>query len=510
MKRIALILFTRSNSHIKEICFDRPKCLLSVCGQTLIRRIISQFWDYADKFYIASGGDNIMKIKNELPFIDKIHFLSFNEKEIYRSGKILQYALLEIQTVEDKDYSLLVIDGDLVITDLAINKFIENKSPLKFMYVDGIISEHDDKIMSAPQGFYFTKEQQDNWVMLDKCIGIIELSFSVVENMLHDNEIPKQYVEWIARYTNSTFTPIQVINKDAVKISTDKDYSAILHNYNIRPVKDVFDPYRIHFGQELQIFVGVYDVIGAKIARQMGIGGLYLGSYQISAATGKKDTEDFSIKESLKIASNIRYAGIEMPIIIDAMSGFQNLGDLKEISKQVSDLKIGGFCVDDLSSNHKCSMNEDFAPSLLSLDKYKKKIDTLRMYLPDTCKIIARTEILHITKDLATIRHRLTEIDSMGADILLPHYVNQNIHFLEEVLKETSFKTPLMIIPSRLLNIDKLHWKELGYEYIIYANVDIRLRTEKLEQLYEELTIKNSISEEMLEPNSLFHMYDFG
>lgn len=192
------------------------------------------------------------------------------------------------------------------------------------------------------------------------------------------------------------------------------------------------------------------------------------------------------------------------------MSGYQSLDELKYISEQMSDLKIGGFCIDDLADNHKCSMNEDFAPNLLSVDKYKTKINMLRKHLPSTCKIIARTEILHITDNLDTIRHRLLEFDSMSIDILLPHYVKQDIHFLEKTLNEISLKTPLMIIPSRLLNIDKHHWKRMGYEYIIYANADLRLRTEKLEQLYEELTIQNSISEKMLEPNALSYMYDFG
>lgn len=509
MKKIALILCSGINIRLKEICFDRPQCLLSVCGQTLIRRFINQFWDYVDKFYLASG-NNTPKIRQEFPVIDKIHFLDFDGKQMHGSGEALQQSLIEIKNLENSEYSLVILEGDLVISDLAINRFIENKSPLKFMCVDKKINDHDDAIVRTNQGFRFTKERNDNWLMLGKFIGVTEISFAIANSMLVDKYVPEQYAEWITNYTSHMFDPILAKHEEAMEIDTPEDYSSVLHNYNIKPTKDIFDSYVLHFNQGLQSFIGVYDVIGAKVARQMGLSGLYLGSYQISSAYGKKDNADFSIKESFNTARNIRYAGIEMPMIMDGMSGYQNLDELKQISKEVYDLKIGGFCVDDLSDSHKCSMNVDFDPSLLSLDRYKNKIDTLREYLPSTCKIIARTELLNITDDLSTIRHRLLEIDSMGADILLPHYVKQNIHFLEEVLNGISFKTPLMIIPSRLLDIDKRYWKNLGYEYVIYANADLRLRIEKLEQLYEELTIHNSISAEMLEPNALTYMYDFG
>lgn len=509
MKKIALILLSKTNNFFKEICFDRPKCLLSVCGQTLIRRLVNQFWDYVDEFYIASR-NNTSEIRQEFPVIDKIHFLDFNGKEMHGSGEILKHSLVEIQNLENDEYSLLIVEDDLVISDLAITRFIENKNPLKFMYVDKTINAHDNAIIRTNQGFRFTKERNDNWIMFGKYIGVTEISFSIVTNMVKDDNVPEQYIEWVINYTDHTFIPVQVKYEEATEINTPEDYSAVLHNYNIKPTKDVFNSYMLHFDQGLQSFVGVYDVIGAKVACQMGLNGLYLGSYQISSAKGKRDSEDFSIRESLSIAKDIRYAGIEMPMIIDGMSGCENIDELKQISKQIADLKIGGFCIDDLADNHKCSMNEDFAPKLLPIDKYKNRLNTLRMYLPSTCKIIARTEILHITNNFDTIRHRLLEIDSMNADILLPHYVKQDINFLEETLNEISLKTPLMIIPSRLLNIDKRHWKKLGYEYIIYANADLRLRTEKLEQLYEELTIHNSISKKMLEPNILSHMYDFG
>lgn len=509
MKKIALILCSGINRHMKEICFDRPQCLLSICGQTLIRRFVNQFWNYVDEFYLASG-NNTPEIRQEFPFIDKIHFLDFDGKQIHGSGEALLHSLIEIQNLENDEFSLVILEGDLVITDLAINRFIENRSPLKFICVDKTINAHDDAIVRTNQGFRFTKERNDNWLILGKYIGVTEISFSILNSMLTDNDIPKQYAEWIANYTNHMFALVPAKHEEAMEINTPEDYSTVLHNYKIKPTKDIFNPYLIHINQGLQSFIGVYDVVGAKVACRMGLNGLYLGSYQISSANGKKDNEDFSIKESFNIAKNIRYAGIEMPIIIDGMSGCQNIDELKQVSKEIANLKIGGFCVDDLLDAHKCSMNVDFSPKLLSVDKYKARLDMLKRYLPSMCKIIARTEILNITDDIDTIHQRLLEIDSMGADILLPHYVKQNICFLKEVLNGISFKTPMMIIPSRLLYIDKRYWKELGYEYVIYANADLRLRTEKLEQLYEELTIHNSISKEMLEPDALLYMYDFG
>ena len=193
MKKIVLILSSGTNSRIKDICFDRPKCLLSVCGQTLIRRVINQFWDYADDFYIASG-NNTEKIKQEIPELSNIHFLKFEGKELSNNGQTLKYSLDHIEENENEEYSLIILESDIVVTDEVIKRFINSKNILKFISVNKDINNNDDAIVRTETGYRFTKERNDNWYLLGKFIGITELSNNIVKKMIYDIEIPEHYV----------------------------------------------------------------------------------------------------------------------------------------------------------------------------------------------------------------------------------------------------------------------------------------------------------------------------
>lgn len=508
MKRIAIILAAGTNSRIKDICFDRPKCLLSVCGQSLIRRIVNQFWDYVDEFYIAAGR-NADKIKNEFPRLNNIHILDFEGKEFYGNGMTLKHA---IESIQERIDSLLILESDIIISDATICKFIDVDSPSKFICVKKNINDHDDAIIQTSTGYRFTKERNANWRILGKFIGVTELPSSIVEKIANDKNIPLHYTEFISRYSTLDFKAIKATLNNAMEIDSREDYSFVLNNYNIKSVNDKFNPYQLRVNQGFQTYVGVYDVIGAKIAKQMGADGLFLGSYQISSAKGKKDTDDFTIWESLDVARDIRHANVKMPIILDGMSGVRNCEELCKLADKISELKIGGICIDNLKSPHQCSLNGNFQPQLLNVNEYNEKFKLYRQYLDTNCKFIARTEIMHVTNKYNIINKHLQEMDSLGVDILLPHYVKNDFGFLENVMKHNNFKTPLMIIPSQLLQVKKAIWNSLGFQYIIYANLDIRARTYQLERVYEDLNINTVFSNKICiaNPSDLSDAYDFG
>lgn len=507
MKKIAIILAAGKNTRIKNICYDRPKCLLSVCGQPLITRLINQFTDYVDEFYIAAGS-NASKIASVLPALSNIHILDFCGEDFGGNGTTLQHSIKEITYA---DTSVVILESDIVLSDAIVEKFTSDNHPLKFISVDKEMNLHDDAIIQTDTGYRFTKERKPGWKILGKYIGVTELTPSILEKIEVDTNVPEHYAEFISRYSSHNFHLISVPIEEAMEIDNEKDYSYVLNNYHIKPTTEHFDPFELYINHGLQTFVGVYDVIGAKIARQYGIDGLYLGSYQISSAIGKKDDKKYHIKDALSVAKEIRYANINMPIILDGMSGVdRELQDIDTISQAITDYKISGICIDDIKDPHTCSMNTDFKPTLLSIEDYKKRISLTRKYLGKNCKIIARTEIMNISDDKRIIQKRIEDLQHIDADILLPHYVGRNFQLLEDVINGVSSRLPLMIIPSRLLKISKKEWCELGYQYLVYANLDVRLRTYALEHLYEQISTANDISDKMSDICKLKDVYDFG
>lgn len=506
MKRTAIILAAGKNTRIKNVCYDRPKCLLSVCGQTLINRLINQFMDYVDEFYVAAGS-NASKIASVLPPLSNIHILDFAGKDFYGNGITLQHSLKEIPY---SDSAVVILESDIVLSDSAVKEFTSDKHPIKFISVDKKMSPHDDAIIQTKTGYRFTKERQYGWNILGKYIGVTELIPSILEKIVNDTDVPEHYAEFISKYSSIDFHLVKVPITEAMEIDNESDYSSVLNNYHIKPTEERFNPYQLRINQGLQTFVGVYDVIGAKIARQYGIDGLYLGSYQISSAIGKKDDKEFNISDALSIAKELRHTNIKMPIILDGMSGFDNIHDIVMLSQEILNYKISAICIDDIKGSHKCSMNADFKPELLTTEEFKERLSFTRKYLGKDCKIIARTEIMNISDDINIIQKRLNDLQHIDADILLPHYVGNNFQLLGKVIKNISSTIPLMIIPSRLLEISRREWSELGYQYLIYANLDIRLRTYALEHLYEQISTANIINDDLSDIHKLKNVYDFG
>ena len=507
MRKIAIILAAGKNTRIKNICYDRPKCLLSVCGQPLINRLIHQFTDYVDEFYVAAGS-NASKIASVLPPLPNIHIMDFGGEELYGNGATLQHS---IRTITYADASVVILESDIVLSDATVEKFTSDNHLLKFISVDKEMNSHDDAIIQTDTGYRFTKERKPGWKILGKYIGVTELTPSILEKIEADTNVPEHYAEFISRFSSPEFHLISVSIEDAMEIDDEKDYSFVLNNHQVKPIAERYDPFSLPFGHGLQTFVGVYDVIGAKIARQYGIDGLYLGSYQISSAIGKKDDKDFHIQDALSVAREIRYSNINMPIILDGMSGFQNdLQDIDTISQAIEDYRIAAICIDDIKDVHACSMNTDFKPELLSIEDFEKRLSLTRKYIGKNCKLIARTEIMNISNDKRVIRARIQDLQHINADILLPHYVGENFQLLKEIIKDFSPTHPLMIIPSRLLNISKKEWCEVGYQYLVYANLDIRLRTYALEHLYERISTANGMSDKLSDIGKLKDVYDFG
>lgn len=507
MKKIAIILAAGKNTRIKSICYDRPKCLLSVCGQPLINRLINQFMDYVDEFYIAAG-NNAPQIASVLPHLSNIHILDFCGEDFYGNGLTLQNS---IQQLTYSNVSVIILESDIVLADITVKKFVSDYHPVKFVCVEKEINAHDDAIIKTETGFQFTKNRKSNWKPMGKFIGVTELTSDILHNIACDADVPEHYAEFIARYSTPDFHLIKVPIEEAMEIDTEQDYTFVLNNYSIKPTLEKFNPYQLHFNQGLQTFVGVYDVIGAKIARQYGIDGLYLGSYQISSSIGKNDNEEYTFHDALTIAEKIRHANIQMPIIIDGMSGFDNdVQNIEKISQKINEYKINGICIDDVKNSHKCSMNEDFNPEILSIEDFDKRLSFIKKHLGMNCKIIARTEIMNISEDVRLIQKRINDLENINADLLLPHYVGTNFHFLESVMEGVFSNKPMIIIPSRLLKVSKAKWSDLGYQYVIYANLDIRLRVHQLEHIYEKVSTAKDVDDIMSDINKLKKVYEFG
>jgi len=506
MKYVTIILAAGKSSRIKNLCYDRPKCLLSVNGQPVLLRLCNQFWEISDKIYIVAG-KNAANISSVLPKNQKVQIIGYEKLTELGNADTLIYGL---NCLGEKYDAVNIIESDIVMTNKAVQNFIICANTLKFIATDRNLSDSDDKIYLSDSKYSVSKNAQPICAAKGKFLGVTSVSWEIAEKIKAADIEAVNYVDLLNPYLSVQFECIQVSSDEADEIDTSEDYSKIINNPKFKSlINSGFEEKAIIFNtSSLQKIVGIYDIFGAKIARKKGFDGLFLGSYQISAAEGVGDDARFSIEYIKNTAKKIRHSGITMPIIIDGLSGFDNTEQAAQAAEWINEYKIDAICIDDHATDRKCSLNPDFRPKLLPIEKYKKRIDLLRSELHCGCKIVARTELLNKSCTIDEAKKQIREIEQLNADIILPHYVKTDFAFIESVMQGLVCSKPLMIIPTGLLKVHLETWKQLGFTIVVYANVDIRSRADTLNQIYEEIIINNTMKQKIEDANIIREKYE--
>lgn len=504
MENITIILVNQDNSRMSDICFNAPKGMLSINGQSLIERLCLQFMSFS-KYIIIVAGHNIRAFQYLEKTISNVKIIGNIDHNHISNSESLYLGLDEIDEESD---SITIVEGDIILSNSAFEKYKNINSSKKFVISNTVLKDKDDKVIyDTLKHIYFldkcTKKYENNQSVkiLGKYLGIITLPFNIINEIKRKltNNINVAYIDTLQEFLDDSYNTIFLEEKDGCEIDTSDDYYNALTNPNIARI-----PCRYKFKTDLEFsnnfkkYVGIYDVAGGLMAQHCGFDGLWLGSYQICVSNGIKDDETYNPMIALHLAKKLKKQLVELPVIIDIGSGFFTNYDLANFSDECKNTNVVAVCIDD-NKNHR--INSMFTYSnrqVLTNEEFQERLHDLREYLPSNIKIIARTELITIYKekiDFDILNKRIKSLQTKDVDAILPHYVGNNFEFISNILSKIVSSKPIILIPTGLINIKQRCFYDLGVNLIIYANLDIRSRFNSVNNTYLSIITSGALDD---------------
>ena len=163
MENITIILVNQDNSRMSDICFNAPKGMLSINGQSLIERLCLQFMSFS-KYIIIVAGHNIRAFQYLEKTISNVKIIGNIDHNHISNSESLYLGLDEIDEESD---SITIVEGDIILSNSAFEKYKNINSSKKFVISNTVLKDKDDKVIyDTLKHIYFldkcTKKYENN------------------------------------------------------------------------------------------------------------------------------------------------------------------------------------------------------------------------------------------------------------------------------------------------------------------------------------------------------------
>lgn len=460
MNETTVIILTSSyDERSKDLHFDRPVDLLNINGQALLERYLILFDSY------------------------RVILMIGKENEYY-FHKFKKYSNVEMvvlnQSLCSKSEQLLTA-FDYINKDTTLVTIIEANTIISYDFFNYFLSIDTSRKYISSLGH----------------IGFFTFPYSMLSKIISRLNKTQNASNVFAELTDESFKMIDSKKNEYDYVIEKKDYQRILTNgFEILPYRKFYSKFNL-LEKPMKRFVGVYDVVGAKLAQTMGFDGLWLGSYQIALSFGVEDDETYNPIIAIELSKRLIDNNISLPQIIDIGSGFNSINDLDLFASYCNKEKnIVGICVDDNSLFRKNSMLETTERQILTTKEFIERINSIKTFFREDILFLGRTEIIIANgNDINWIelKDKGKHLLENCADAFLPHYVGNDPHFYKQMLSEIHKLHPIVSIPTGLIDYQSSFFAEQGVDLIIYANIDLRSRIELLISMFQNINSNNRI-----------------
>ena len=227
---------------------------------------------------------------------------------------------------------------------------------------------------------------------------------------------------------------------------------------------------------------GVFNPLTAKLAEKTGFEATYFSGAAFSAGLGIPDIGLFSLDE---LAHAVRWMvrASEVPLIVDADTGFGEALNVVRTVKELEDVGSAAIQIEDQVLPKRCGHLE--GKTVITADAFAEKIAAASRAREDML-IIARTDVRALEGMDAAIERGLMCRDA-GADIIFPEAMQTEEEFARYadavggplLANMTEFgKSPYLTVES---------FAELGYQIVIFPVTALRVAMKAVEGIFSEL-----------------------
>jgi phosphonopyruvate hydrolase len=261
---------------------------------------------------------------------------------------------------------------------------------------------------------------------------------------------------------------------------------------------------------KLLIGVGARDALDAKLIEEAGFDFIWSSSFCVSASFAIPDASLISMNQYLNTARSMNEA-IDIPLIIDADTGYGNANNVMYAVKLFEEAGIAGLCIEDKKFPKDSSLHTEGRHELATIEEFVGKIKAVK----DTQKskefvVIARVEALIAGWGQEEALKRAERYVEGGADCILIHSKSDSPDEMLDFIGSWSGRAPLVLIPTTYPSLTEERIMALGkVKFVIYANQILRAAVKAERQILKEIKKAggiHTVGEMIAEVNDIFEL----
>lgn len=240
--------------------------------------------------------------------------------------------------------------------------------------------------------------------------------------------------------------------------------------------------------KELVVGVGARDALDAKLVENAGFDFVWSSSLGVSASYAIPDASLISMKQYIEAARSMAEV-IDIPIIIDADTGYGNANNVMYAVKQFEAAGLAAMSMEDKKFPKDNSLLAGGRQELARIEEFCGKIKAAK----DTQKsedfiVIARVEALIAGwGQQEAVKRAIAYVDA-GADSILIHSKSKTPDEVVEFVKAWDRRAPITLVPTMYPDLTEEKIKELGkVKIVIYANHTFRAAVKAAEEILQEI-----------------------
>lgn len=240
--------------------------------------------------------------------------------------------------------------------------------------------------------------------------------------------------------------------------------------------------------KELVVGVGARDALDAKLVENAGFDFVWSSSLGVSASYAIPDASLISMKQYIEAARSMAEV-IDIPIIIDADTGYGNANNVMYAVKQFEAAGLAAMSMEDKKFPKDNSLLAGGRQELARIEEFCGKIKAAK----DTQKsedfiVIARVEALIAGWGQQEAIERAIAYVDAGADSILIHSKSKSPDEVVEFVKAWDRRAPITLVPTMYPDLTEEKIKELGkVKIVIYANHTFRAAVKAAEEILQEI-----------------------
>ncbi len=240
--------------------------------------------------------------------------------------------------------------------------------------------------------------------------------------------------------------------------------------------------------KELVVGVGARDALDAKLVENAGFDFVWSSSLGVSASYAIPDASLISMKQYIEAARSMAEV-IDIPIIIDADTGYGNANNVMYAVKQFEAAGLAAMSMEDKKFPKDNSLLAGGRQELARIEEFCGKIKAAKnTQKSEDFIVIARVEALIAGwGQQEAVKRAIAYVDA-GADSILIHSKSKTPDEVVEFVKAWDRRAPITLVPTMYPDLTEEKIKELGkVKIVIYANHTFRATVKAAEEILQEI-----------------------